>query len=111
MLSLQGADKQEKHGNLQKNVYKMKKLQKLKLNAFREQYLVEKQMNALRGGNQCSCSCYYANYGGSSTSANMGANYNLGSGYSTNGCNQYTYVSHGGGIVIYEPYCNESVPV
>jgi natural product precursor len=94
----------------------MKKLGKLKLtqlNTLNEQDLAEKQMNALRGGRQCSCSCYYENYGGSSSSANMGANYNIGGsgGYSTNGCNQYTYMSYGGGIYIHEPYCNESVPI
>jgi natural product precursor len=69
----------------------MKKLSKLKLSAFREQNLVEKQMNALRGGRYCSCSCYYANSGGSSVANNMGANYNIGDdgGASVNGCNCY----------------------
>jgi natural product precursor len=91
----------------------MKRLSKLKLNALKEQDLAEKEMNYLRGGRSCSCSCYYANYGGASTSDNMVANYNIGQngGYSTNGCNQYTYISYGGGMVIPEPYCNESVPI
>jgi natural product precursor len=74
----------------------MKKLSKLKLNAFREQDLEEKQMNALRGGRYCFGSCYYANNTGSSSNDNAYANYKLGSGdglggYSGNGCNQYRY--------------------
>jgi natural product precursor len=86
----------------------MKKLQKLRLNVLNEQNLAEKQMNSLRGGATCFCSCYYANYGGSSTNANMMANYNsvgdFGSYHSTNGCNQYVY----DGNMQYCPDCNES---
>jgi natural product precursor len=67
----------------------MKKLSKLKLNALNEQDLAEKQMNALRGGRYCACSCLYANSGGSSINANMNANYNTGDNgiISNGGCN------------------------
>jgi natural product precursor len=86
----------------------MKKLAKLRLNVLREQDLAEKQMNALRGGGMCNCSCYYANSGGSSINANMMANYNAagdsGHYYSTNGCNQYGY---DGGMVCC-PNCDEA---
>jgi natural product precursor len=88
----------------------MKKLKKLKLNALNEQDLAEKQMNALRGGTTCYCSCYWANQGGSSYSANTNANYNIGSngGYSTNGCNQYAYQEGENGFG-YCPNCNEDI--
>ncbi|MDR1581956.1 MAG: TIGR04149 family rSAM-modified RiPP [Prevotellaceae bacterium] len=72
----------------------MKKLGKLKLNALNEQDLKEKQMNALRGGQICYCSCYWENVpnsNGSSTSDNRSANYNSGY-YSQHGCNQYANV-------------------
>jgi natural product precursor len=70
----------------------MKKLEKLRLRALNEQNLAEKQMNALRGGDlirQCTCSCQ----GSSSSFSNRDANYKLGSsgGYSTSGCQQYSY--------------------
>jgi natural product precursor len=66
----------------------MKRLGKLKLNALNEQDLAEKQMNALRGGDNCMCSCYWEGRGGSSSMSNMSANFDL-STYSTHGCNQY----------------------
>jgi natural product precursor len=70
----------------------MKKLSKLKLNAYREQNLENKQMNALRGGTTCTCSCMYVDYGGSSKQDNSAANYNIGSGgHSVGGCNCYYY--------------------
>jgi natural product precursor len=74
----------------------MKKL--LKLNALNEQCIEKKQMNALRGGKQekkeesdelCTCSCYYANNGGSSSIDNSKANYNIGGGHSIQGDNCY----------------------
>jgi natural product precursor len=93
----------------------MKKLAKLKLNAFKEQDLLEKQMNALRGGDSfCSCSCYWEGNGGSSSNSNRNANYNLGSGsYSTNGCNQYQKIVLDGGYTIYHTCyaCDESTSV
>jgi natural product precursor len=69
----------------------MKKLGKLKLNALSDMNLAGKEMNALRGGRECGCSCAYQNSGGSSSQSNSGANYNLGpyGGYSKSGCNQY----------------------
>jgi natural product precursor len=54
----------------------MTKLSKLRLHLLKEQDLEEKQMNALRGG--ATCSCYWGNYGGSSSSANSEANYGAG---------------------------------
>jgi natural product precursor len=76
----------------------MKKLGKLKLNALNEQDLAEKQMNALRGGGNCFCSCYWAGNGGSSELNNRNANYNYGY-HSAEGCSQYAmfdnYYSYG----------------
>lgn len=48
-------------------------------------------MNALKGGNCCTCSCYHEGEPGYSSSAdNRSANVNIGSGgHSTDGCNQY----------------------
>jgi natural product precursor len=85
----------------------MKKL-KLKLNALNKQNLEEKQMDALRGGGMCNCSCYYANSGGSSINANMMANYDAAGEWghysSIDGCNQYGY--DGGKVCC--PECDES---
>jgi natural product precursor len=84
----------------------MKKLQKLRLNVLNEQDLKEKQMNALRGGNTCYCSCYWEGNTGSSTADNRTYNYN--SGYSSvNGCNQSRV---DGSSYTYYPYANESNP-
>jgi natural product precursor len=53
----------------------MKKLKKLKLNVLSEANLRDKEMNGLKGGgNQCGCSCAYANNGGSCTGDNLVAN-------------------------------------
>ena len=68
----------------------MKKLKKLKLNALSEVSLEDKEMNALRGGSCCTCSCYWEDQGGSSSSDNSSANSKIGDGgYSLQGCNQY----------------------
>ena len=88
----------------------MKKLSKLKLNMLSDANLRDKEMNGLRGGGNCYCSCYYANSGGSSSDANMGANYDKsGTGqpdvYSTSGCNAYFA---GGSGSMYCSNCNES---
>jgi natural product precursor len=71
----------------------MKKLSKLKLNVLNEQSLEERQMNALRGGDSvCTCSCYWANNGGSSSRDNSRANYNsIDHKYSNQGSNCYMY--------------------
>ena len=68
------------------------KIKRFKLNALSAEGLRQKEMNAIMGGTRtCSCSCYWANQGGSSLDDNKSANYNLGDtgGNSTNGCNQY----------------------
>jgi natural product precursor len=90
----------------------MKKLEKLRLNVLNEQDLKEKQMNSLRGGTVCFCSCYYANYGGSSSEDNRNANHNIGGdmAYSVNGCNQYVY-NDGLGYPEYFPDANENTNI
>jgi natural product precursor len=90
----------------------MKNLSKLKLNILSNANLLEKEMNGLRGGNVCTCSCQYANNGGSSDSSNMHANYNIGGGgYSTGGCNQYGWGDGmGANEIAYCSTCNESNP-
>ena len=67
------------------------KLKKLKLNALSEAGLKDNEINALKGGNCCTCSCYHEGEAGYSSSAdNRSANVNIGSGgHSTDGCNQY----------------------
>ncbi|RGX80594.1 TIGR04149 family rSAM-modified RiPP [Bacteroides stercorirosoris] len=68
------------------------RLKKLKLNALSEAGLKDKEMNALKGGNCCTCSCYWEGKpGGSSSSDNSSANVNIGDngGHSSEGCNQY----------------------
>ncbi len=65
------------------------KIKHLKLSSLADSKIREKEMNALVGGNACSCACYYASEGPShSTSNNMNANYAYG--YSSVvGCAQY----------------------
>ena len=68
------------------------KIKRFKLNALSAEGLRQKEMNAIMGGTRtCSCSCYWANQGGSSLDDNKSANYNLGDtgGSSIHGCNQY----------------------
>jgi natural product precursor len=66
---------------------------KLKLSALSEMMLKDKEMGSILGGEGrwCTCSCAYANQGGSSSNDNSAANYDLGphGGYSTSGCNVY----------------------
>lgn len=55
----------------------MKHLGKLKLNQLANADLKKREMNALFGGGTpgcCTCGCLYENSGGSSSSANSGAN-------------------------------------
>ena len=59
------------------------------------QELLKPQMNGLRGGNVCNCSCYYALSGGSSTEDNSAANYEVGSGGVMCNCSCY-YALNGG---------------
>ena len=66
-----------------------------RLNVLSETNLLEREMNALKGGYLvCTCSCYYANSGGSSSGDNSAANYNIGpyGGSSTSGNNEYPYI-------------------
>lgn len=74
----------------------MKRINKLRLTQLSKAELAAKQMNALRGGNFCHCSCYYANSGGSSSDDNASANFKIGDygGFSGNGCNQYYCNGH-----------------
>lgn len=77
------------------------KLKKIKLNTLANANMLSEEMNALKGGERaCSCSCYWENKSGPSSSDNAGANYGLGSsgGYSQHGCNQYSY-SYSWGMV------------
>jgi len=84
----------------------MKKLKRLKLNAINKQGLEEKEMNDLRGGmNECGCSCYWREQGGSTTSANFGSNFEGGT-HSKQGCNSY---NTWGGELIYCENCDESI--
>ena len=66
------------------------KFKRFKLNALSAEGLRQKEMNAIVGGNSCSCSCYWAEKGGSSINDNNMANhkYNY---ESVHGCNQFTY--------------------
>ncbi|MDD4697511.1 MAG: TIGR04149 family rSAM-modified RiPP [Fermentimonas sp.] len=72
----------------------MKTISKLKLNVLSEENLLEREMNALKGGNDCSCSCYYTGSGGSTSASNRNENYI--SGYTSPvGCNQYLLYDYG----------------
>ena len=67
------------------------KLKKLKLNALSEAGLKDKEMNALKGGNCCTCSCYHEGepvY--SSYADNRKVNYKF-DGHSVEGCNEFVY--------------------
>lgn len=76
------------------------KIKRFKLNALSAEGLRQKEMNAIVGGNTCGCSCAYEGQGGSSTNANMQANYGI-SITSTYGCNQITYNDQNGlGVLI-----------
>lgn len=60
-------------------------MRRLKLNAKEVDLLSAKEMNSVKGGASCACSCYYAESGGSSIDANGDANAALGGGVSTEG--------------------------
>ena len=70
------------------------KLKRLKLSDLSDKSLKDKEMNALRGGNCCTCSCYWEDRGGSSSMDNLDANH---SSYtsSVDGCNQYGWCGEG----------------
>lgn len=65
-----------------------------RLNLLSEANLRDREMNSLRGGKQCYCSCYWEGNTGSSSSDNSYANYNKGI-WSDNGCNKYGYNDNG----------------
>lgn len=68
------------------------KFKRFKLNAISAEGLKQKEMNAIVGGTRiCTCSCYWADKGGSSSVDNQDANFALGyeGGTSIQGCNQY----------------------
>lgn len=73
------------------------KIKRFKLNALSAEGLRQKEMNAIIGGNSCSCSCYWADKGGSSIDDNNMANhkYNY---ESVHGCNQFTYDDENGAL-------------
>ncbi len=60
-------------------------MQGIKLNRIEVDILSAKEMNVVKGGASCACSCYYAESGGSSIDANGDANAALGGGTSTEG--------------------------
>lgn len=65
---------------------------KLKLNNLSKSVLNNREMKEVKGGRSCSCSCAYEGKpGGSSTSDNRQANFNLGDegGRSTTGDNAH----------------------
>lgn len=66
------------------------KIKRFKLNALSAEGLRQKEMNAIVGAKSCSCSCYWADRGGSSINDNNMANYKHGY-ESKHGCNQFTY--------------------
>lgn len=66
------------------------KFKRFKLNALSAEGLRQKEMNAIMGGNSCSCSCYWEGKGGSSINDNNMANYEHNY-ESVHGCNQFTY--------------------
>jgi natural product precursor len=53
-------------------------MKSLKLNVLASENLSKVEMNQVKGGVCCSCSCAYAESGGSSTGDNANANYRLG---------------------------------
>ena len=65
------------------------KLKRLKLSDLSDKSLKDKEMNALKGGNCCSCSCYWADKRGASVEDNTSSNY-VGNLESVHGCNEYT---------------------
>lgn len=67
----------------------------MKLNKIAQDKLSAKEMDAITGGvdRMCTCSCYWADRGGSSIEANGGANLGIGSGgYSEHGENEHVFM-------------------
>lgn len=72
----------------------MKTLSRLKLNQLNAEELEQRQMNALRGGYNCGCGCYFWETNGITTDQNY--NSNVSNGYSE---------SYGGNVA-----CGNGVP-
>lgn len=49
-------------------------IKKIKLNKLADNSLAQREMKGIKGGACCSCGCFYANQGGSSTQDNGVAN-------------------------------------
>jgi natural product precursor len=56
------------------NKIKITDMNKIKLNKLAQNAMKAKEMNTIKGGKYCGCSCYYAGSGGSSIDDNAGAN-------------------------------------
>lgn len=50
-------------------------MKSIKVNQLEKNNLSENEMQSVKGGNVCKCSCYYRNVGGSSIEANGPANW------------------------------------
>ena len=53
-------------------------MKSLKLNQIEKNVLSTNEMNQVKGGRACTCSCYWANNGGSSIRDNKVANFGVG---------------------------------
>jgi len=78
------------------------KFSKIKLTTLSANEICSKELDAVRGGNYCGCSCK----GSSSSSDNQNANY-ANNYHSTSGCNQYYRSDTNSG---YDGNCDASVP-
>jgi len=56
----------------------MVQLKKLKLSTLENDIISDQNMRCLKGGNACSCSCLYADLGGSSSGWNDATNFSGG---------------------------------
>jgi len=71
-------------------------MKKIKLNVLKNDVISSKEMSSLKGGNNCGCSCFYKDRGGSSVADNQSANWN-GNLESVDGDNKYrkmTIIGH-----------------
>ena len=75
----------------------MKKLSKIKLTNLSQEDLADREMNALRGGNNCGCGC---NNGGPSSKHNV-ADYNWNGNLYSPGGNDYCSWEGSGVVTVY----------
>ena len=80
-------------------------MKKLKLNSLSTQSLERRELDAVKGGTSCGCSCYHANNNGSSIANNRNANYKDDL-VSKEGCNQHYAIDGSVGICL---DCNETL--